>query len=132
MAFSVLIVDDHDPYRAWARVVLEQAGYAVVGEAADGAHGLAAARRLHPDAVLLDIRLPDIDGFEVARRLASDSASPAVVLISTRDACDYGDRIKNSCARGFVPKAEFSGEALAGLLEPVSSTLRRADGGFES
>lgn len=117
MASSILIIDDQNSYRTWARVLLEQAGYAVVGEAADGAQGLAAARRLHPEVVLLDIRLPDIDGFEVARRLASDLASSAVVLISTRDACDYGDRIKDSCARGFMPKSELSSDALAGLLD---------------
>jgi DNA-binding NarL/FixJ family response regulator len=113
---TVLIVDDHGPFRARARVLLEQAGYVVIGEAADGAAAIDAARRSPPELVLLDIRLPDIDGFEVARRLCAPARGPIVVLLSTADASDYGERISNSCAVGFLPKDELSPEALAGLL----------------
>src|SRR5881227_2140829 len=102
MVTSVLIVDDHGPFRAWARVLLEQAGYSVLGEAADGASAIDAARRTRAELVLLDIRLPDIDGFEVARRLSAEPRTPVVVLISTRDADDYGQRISQSGALGFL------------------------------
>ena len=68
------------------------------------------------ELVLLDIRLPDIDGFEVARRLCAEPRAPVVVLISTRDADDYGQRISRSSALGFLPKDELSAEALGRLL----------------
>jgi DNA-binding NarL/FixJ family response regulator len=116
MGASMLIVDDHEGFRAWARVLLEQAGYTVVGEAADGASAIRAARRLRPEVVLLDVQLPDTDGFEVARRLSSGRWSPAIVLISTRDACDYAERLERSCARGFLTKDELTSEALARLV----------------
>jgi DNA-binding NarL/FixJ family response regulator len=116
MGTGVLIVDDHGPFRAWARTLLQRAGYAVVGEAANGASAIRAARECCPEVVLLDIQLPDIDGFRVARRLCSRPAGPSVVLTSTRDACDYGERIQNSCALGFLPKAELSAEAFGRLL----------------
>jgi DNA-binding NarL/FixJ family response regulator len=112
----VLIVDDHAAFRAWARVLLERAGYAVVGEAADGARALRAARRTRPELVLLDVQLPDTDGFALARRLCAERWSPAVVLTSTRDASDYGERLERSCALGFLAKDEVSPEALGRLL----------------
>jgi DNA-binding NarL/FixJ family response regulator len=116
VAVTVLIVEDHDPFRARARVLLEQAGYAVLGDAADGASALDAAYRTRPELVLLDIRLPDIDGFEVTERLYAQPSPPSVVLISTRDASDYGERISRSRALGFLTKDELSADALATLL----------------
>jgi DNA-binding NarL/FixJ family response regulator len=113
----MLIVDDNAGFRAWARVLLEQAGYAVVGEAPDGAEAVRAARRTRPQLVLLDVQLPDADGFALARRLCAERWSPAVVLTSTRDAGDYGERLERSCALGFLPKDEVSGEALGRLLD---------------
>jgi DNA-binding NarL/FixJ family response regulator len=92
-------------------------GFDVVGEAADGADALDAAARLRPDVVLLDVQLPDIDGFEIAARLALTSDSPTVVLTSSRDAGDFGDLVARSGARGFIPKAELSGPTLAALLD---------------
>ena len=117
MTRTVLIVDDHPGFRASARRVLEDAGYDVVGEAHDGASALAAARKLRPAIVLLDIRLPDLDGFEIARRLTSDDHPPAVVLTSSHDRGDFTGMIARSGARGFLPKAELSGPALAALLK---------------
>jgi DNA-binding NarL/FixJ family response regulator len=113
---SVLIVDDHAAFRSRARSVLEADGYEVVGEAADGASALSRSRELRPDVILLDVQLPDFDGFEVLRRLPADGHRPAVVLTSSRDASDYGRRIAASGALGFIPKADLSGPVLRGFL----------------
>jgi DNA-binding NarL/FixJ family response regulator len=113
---TVLIVDDHPSFRASARRVLEDAGYEVVGEAQDGRSALVAARTLHPQVVLLDVQLPDVDGFEVASRLAAVDESPAVILTSSRDGGEFGGMIAVSGARGFLPKGELSAPALAALL----------------
>ena len=114
---KVLIVDDHPSFRASARTLLESEGYEVVGEAANGVDALAAARNLRPDLVLLDIALPDIDGFEIAEQLVALDGAPEVILTSSRDRSDYGSCITDSSARGFVPKAELSGTALTLLLQ---------------
>ena len=116
MATTVLIVDDHPSFRATARVLLESEGYDVVGEAADGAEALDRARELAPDLVLLDVNLPDTDGFAVAAELTSHNGAPAVVLTSSREGSDFGPLVGSSGARGFVPKSELSGPALAALL----------------
>ena len=112
----VLIVDDHEPFRAIARELLESAGYVVSGEAADAADALAAVAVEVPDAVLLDVQLPDRDGFSVASALTADGG-PAVVLISSRDADDYGRRVQACGARGFIPKSRLSAAAFAALVE---------------
>jgi DNA-binding NarL/FixJ family response regulator len=116
MAETVLIVDDHPGFRAAARRLLELEGYVVVGEAEDGLSGIDAARALRPDFVLLDVQLPDIDGFEVAERLRDHAGAPAVVLTSSREASDYGGLPQRSGACGFVPKGELSGDGIAALL----------------
>jgi DNA-binding NarL/FixJ family response regulator len=113
---SVLIVDDHPTFRATAHALLEAEGFEVVGEAEDGAGALEAAARLHPDVVLLDVQLPDIDGFEVASRLTSNGDGPRVVLVSSRDGDDFGPLVARSGAAGFIAKAELSGGALAKLI----------------
>jgi DNA-binding NarL/FixJ family response regulator len=110
---SVLIVDDHPSFRASARRMLEASGYLVVGEAVDGGSAIAAARELRPDLVLLDVQLPDFDGFEVAARLAALGAEAAVVLTSSRESADFGEAIAESPARGFVTKGELSGPTFA-------------------
>jgi DNA-binding NarL/FixJ family response regulator len=113
---TVLIVDDHPSFRATARAVLESEGWEVVGEAEDAASAIAAVRSLHPDVVLLDVQLPDGDGFQVCEKLASNSP-PRIVLVSSRDRADYGKCIEASSAVGFIAKAELSGAALAEALE---------------
>jgi DNA-binding NarL/FixJ family response regulator len=119
---TVVIVDDHPSFRAVARALLESEGYEVIGEAADGAGGLEAARTLCPDWILLDVSLPDIDGFEVTARLVNGPGAPAVVLTSSREAADFGRRIAACGARGFVAKADLSGATLSALLGPCASS----------
>jgi DNA-binding NarL/FixJ family response regulator len=113
---TLLIVDDHPGFRSLARRLLEAGGFEVVGEAADGHAAVTVARELRPDVVLLDVQLPGIDGFEVTERLGDGEAGPAVVLTSTRDRADYGERVERCGARGFVPKAELSGATLRAIL----------------
>ena len=112
----VLIVDDHGPFRAIARELLERAGYVVAGEAADAAEALAVVAVEALDAVLLDVQLPDGDGFAVARALAAVDG-PAVVLISSREADDYGRRVASCGARGFIPKSKLTAASFAALVE---------------
>ena len=116
MAASVLIVDDHAGFRARAREMLGAAGYHVVAEAADGAGGIDQARRLRPGVVLLDVQLPDTTGFEVARVLAAGPSPPVVVLVSAREAVDYGSLIERSGAAGFVTKSDLTARSLGALL----------------
>ncbi len=116
MERTVLIVDDHPSFRATARLLLEADGWTVVGEARDGLSGVEEAARLRPDLVLLDVNLPDIDGFDVAARITAEDEAPAVVLVSSRDARDFGPMVNRSGARGFVSKADLTGEALRELV----------------
>jgi DNA-binding NarL/FixJ family response regulator len=116
MRCSVLIVDDHTGFRSSARMLLTTSGYDVIGEACDGESAVRAAGDLRPELVLLDVQLPDNTGFEVAHRLCEGPDPPTVVLVSSRDASDYGSRISRSGARGFIPKDELSGETLDALL----------------
>ena len=115
MPRSVLIVDDHEEFRRSVRALLEAEGFDVVGEAVDGESALAETARLQPSLVLLDIQLPDFDGFEVAARLARRADPPAVVLTSTRAASSYRRRLAESSALGFIAKSELSGATLAAL-----------------
>lgn len=113
---SVLIVDDYAPFRARARALLEAEGFRVVAEASTAVEGLEAADRERPDLVLLDVRLPDSDGFEAAERLTSTAREVNVVLVSSRDYSNFAALVERSGARGFLPKAELSGARLAQLL----------------
>ena len=115
---SVLIVDDHPTFRASARRLLEAEGFDVIGEASDGHAAITAAQQLQPDLVLLDVQLPDLDGFEVAARLAALGLPSAVILTSSRNPAEYGPLVTETPVRGFVPKAELSGAVLTALLSP--------------
>jgi DNA-binding NarL/FixJ family response regulator len=115
---TILIIDDDPRFRAQASDLLEADGFVVIGQAVDGVSGLEAARALRPDFVLLDIGLPDVEGFEVARELAIDGPPPVVVLMSSRDARAYGRRLTNGDCLGFIPKEQVSGAAIRALVDP--------------
>ena len=113
---TVLLIDDHDGFRARARAMLEAQGFDVVAEAADGYAALAAAERHQPDIALVDVGLPDLDGFDVAARLRRAGSVACIVLTSGRDRADFGARVDGSAADGFIGKGDLSGERLHALL----------------
>jgi len=113
---TVLVIDDHPGFRGTARRLLEGDGFEVVGEAGDAATGVAAARMLEPDIALVDIYLPDSDGFDLTSRLTALARPPAVILTSSREEVEFERLVERSSARGFVPKHELSGDALEDLL----------------
>src|SRR6266540_2782566 len=98
MRRRVLIIDDHPSFRRLATKLLEAGGFAVIGEAEDGRAGLAEARRLQPDVVMLDVLLPDTSGFAVAQALTEDEPAPVVVLVSSRSATDVAPGLEQSPA----------------------------------
>jgi DNA-binding NarL/FixJ family response regulator len=107
---TVLIVDDHPAFRSAARALLEAAGFDVVGEAADGASAIAAVAELGPEVVLLDVQLPDVDGFGVAERIGDSGA--VIVLTSSRGAASFRRRLSANPEWCFIPKSELSGPAV--------------------
>jgi DNA-binding NarL/FixJ family response regulator len=117
MRATVLIVDDHQTFRVNARALLEADGFEVVGEAPDGDAAVVAERALRPDVVLLDVRLPDTDGFAIAQRMAAQPDGPAIVITSSSDDPLYPGRALRSGARGFVAKHDLWGPALSALLD---------------
>ncbi len=114
MCLRVVIVDDHARFRAQAAELLALERFTVVGDAETGAGGIELSRRLTPDVVLLDIGLPDGNGFDLVGAMHETGA--AVVLTSSRSVRDYGTRVSDSGAEGFISKAELSGEAIRSLL----------------
>jgi DNA-binding NarL/FixJ family response regulator len=118
VSVTVLIVDDHPTFRSFARRLLEEAGFEVVAEAEDGAAAIEAARNHAPEAVLLDVVLPDRSGLEIAAELARTLQATAVVLTSSRSAADLGAALEEAPKRGFIPKSAFSGSAFAELVGP--------------
>jgi DNA-binding NarL/FixJ family response regulator len=116
MSLSLLIVDDHAGFRGSAERLFGEHGFDVTGSAEDGESALEQVRRLRPDVVLLDVQLPGIDGFEVALSLSRQMFAPRIVLTSSRDATDYGERLRRAPVLGFIPKHELSGPALAAMV----------------
>jgi DNA-binding NarL/FixJ family response regulator len=115
----VLVVDDHDVFRAEARAMLESAGYHVAGEAINASQALEKTETLRPDIVLLDVQLPDHDGFWVAEQIALTTDAPIVVLVSSRSATDYGRRLRNAPTAGFIQKADLSRSQLQRIVGPA-------------
>jgi DNA-binding NarL/FixJ family response regulator len=113
---TVLIVDDHAPFRLRVRRLLEAEGWTVAGEAGDGAAAIELSRRVAPDLVLVDVGLPDTSGLAVAGALAALPAAPACVLVSTHDRADFEALARRAGALGFLAKDELDGAALSALL----------------
>jgi DNA-binding NarL/FixJ family response regulator len=116
MRRTVLVVDDHAGFRASVRELLSAGPFHVIAEAGDAPSALEVFARLRPDVVLLDIALPGADGFAVAEALAAEPVAPAVVLVSTRDASDYGSRLGRAKVRGFIQKQLLSVPSLEALV----------------
>lgn len=119
MPRRVLIIDDNSDFRTVARQLLERHGFLVVAEAETGVGGIERVREHRPDLVLLDVQLPDIDGFEVAERLSRLDLPVHVILTSSLDDSDFGALVADSSALGFIPKGELSASAIETLLDPV-------------
>lgn len=117
MSRTVLLVDDDEGFRRWAVAWLRSEGYAVVGEADGARSALSWVRRFRPEVALVDVQLPGIDGFELAEFLQAEPDPPAVVLISSREATEYADRIAASGAAGFISKEELTGAMIESVLE---------------
>ena len=126
-ATRILIVDDHPSFRASARVVLESEGFEVVGEAVDGASALHECCRLRPEVVLLDVQLPDIDGFDVCEQITAYAEHPTVIMTSSRDGSDFGPLVIDVGRMRVRAQGRALGGARAGAARPVTG-LRRALG----
>ena len=114
----VLTVDDHAAFRAAAHALVDAtAGFEVVGEATTGEEGVAAAFRLRPDVVLLDVRLPDIDGYEAARRIAPHLPAVVICLVSTAEEAAHGDPTERCGAAAFVRKQDLRPSLLRELWD---------------
>jgi DNA-binding NarL/FixJ family response regulator len=110
MPIRCLIVDDNQRFLDAARLLLEREGIAVVGVATTSTDALRLEGELRPDVVLVDIRLGDESGFDLARRLSSP-----VILVSTHAESEYAEQIAASPVVGFIPKAQLSGSAVLRL-----------------
>jgi DNA-binding NarL/FixJ family response regulator len=121
MSLGVLIADDQALVRAGFRMILEaEEDMEVVGEAADGREAVAEARRLRPDVVLMDVRMPDVDGIEATRRLLGDGADTKVVMLTTFDMDEYVYDALRAGASGFLLKDVPPEQLVAGIRAVAS------------
>ena len=115
---SVLVVDDDPAFRRLAQRILASCGLAVAGEADTAASAMSVADTLRPDAVLVDVGLPDSDGIALARQLTALPWRPRVVLTSSNAEAATAREVRSSGAEAFVPKSELPSAALGDLLGP--------------
>ena len=120
MRRRILVIDDNVAFRGALGRVLETDGFVVVAGAATGAIGVRLAREHKPDLAIVDVQLPDTDGFDVAEQLRRLDPALDVILTSGLDSSDLGALVTDSPARGFIPKAELSVAAIKALLAPTS------------
>jgi CheY-like chemotaxis protein len=116
MKGSVLVVDDDPAFRRLAQRILDAFGLAVAGEADTAASAISVAGALRPDAVLVDVGLPDSDGIALARELTALPWRPRVVLTSSNAEAATASEVRSSGAEAFVPKNELPSAALDDLL----------------
>ena len=119
MRRRILVIDDNTAFRAAVRRLLATDGFVVVAEAATGVRGVQLAREHEPDVVIVDVQLPDTDGFDVAEQLDQLDLALQVILTSSLDSSDLGALVTESSARGFIPKAELSATTIEALLGPT-------------
>ena len=126
---GVMTVDDHAVFRQAAREVIEATdGFEYLGEAGSGEEALALAGELDPDLVLVDVRMPGIDGFETARRLSVAHPASTVVLISTARPEEHPSRVDLFGAAAFVRKEDFGPTLLRRLWVDHGRRLLAPDG----
>ena len=113
---TLVIVDDNVEFLASAEAMLSEEGFDVVGCVSDASLAMEEVRRLHPTVVLLDVQLPVLNGFELARQLSELDPRPIVILISSREQAAYGSELRRAPVRGFISKWELSGDALAAMV----------------
>ena len=110
----VLIVDDQEPFRSAARMVVELTdGFEVAGEAASGEEGIALIEDLEPDLILMDIKMPGMDGIEATRQIVADDEDAKVVVLSTYAAEEYEQFALDAGAVAFISKSDFGPVELA-------------------
>jgi DNA-binding NarL/FixJ family response regulator len=116
MPVRVLIVDDAQAFRRAATLVIQAtAGFEVAGEAVDGEASVLAAADLRPDLVLMDVNLPGIDGMEATRRIRAALPQTAVVLLSSREAGEFGGQVAACGALAYLPKSMLTPDRLVSL-----------------
>jgi DNA-binding NarL/FixJ family response regulator len=121
MSLGVLIADDQALMRAGFRLILEaEADLEVVGEAADGLEAVAAAQRLRPDIVLMDVRMPGLDGIEATRRLTNSDCTAKVLMLTTFDMDEYVYESLRAGASGFLLKDVPPEQLVSGIRAVVS------------
>jgi DNA-binding NarL/FixJ family response regulator len=122
---DVLVVDDQQPFRDAARMVLALSnGFELIGEAETGQQSVELASMLRPDLVLMDINLPDFDGFEATRRIRDNAQRPPiVVMLSTYEAVDYAQRAIDAGAAAFLSKSLFTPEELRRVWDQASAQI---------
>lgn len=119
MRRSVLVIDDNPAFREALRQLLARGGFVVIAEAENGREGIRQAGAHRPDIAIVDVQLPDIDGFEVAGEIGGLGLNVQVILTSSLDGADLGALVIDSPAEGFIPKAELSSSAIDALLVPA-------------
>ena len=113
----VLVVDDHAGFRGAVRRLLERSGLEVVGEVADGASAIVAARGLLPDIVILDVGLPDTSGFDVAAKLSEQRPAPLTILVSSRKGPGDDERALAVGAHAYLDKSDLEADTVDALIE---------------
>ena len=116
MAITVVIVDDDHSFTEIAGDLLRARGFNVVGEATTEEEAVTGVQRLRPDAVLLDVRLGEADGFDVVGRLSIQGTGPAVLLTSSDPNAATGELARRSGAVGFVAKEDLARADLVGFF----------------
>lgn len=117
MGKRVLVADDHAGFRTAVRLLLERRGIEVVGEVADGASAVVAARRLLPDVVIVDVDLPDASGFDVAAELCELRPTLLTILLSSRKGPGDAERAFAVGADAYLDKADLDADTIAQLIE---------------